>query len=166
MLVMFVISCKRKCDDVNSNYIEAFVKGQFEGDAPPVNWEFLFFADIENDSVIVTKNFELYQIYKKNYLDKYSTFRCFVYSLYYCKLKLSRNDIIDISRNCYKFNNKKSIKVNDVNRYLSDGKYIWNKKMTYEENFSVLYSFFKSEYYITESDYLGCFSLIKCSVTN
>ena len=169
VLVACLLSCtsqpKEEC--LHDGFLHEFSKADFESEIPPVNMGYLFFAELNNDSIIATDNFYLYQIYKQHYLDKFSNFHMFLCSLYNNEAILNEDFLNEkMLRNNFIFKKGDTFQ----KKYLSElkGRYfddLHNLKsdvnLSDEEKFNLLYFFFRNEYYITESDLTGSFSIWK-----
>lgn len=168
-LITCLLSCnnqpKEEC--MHDSFLFEYSKGDFESDIPPVNWGYLFFAEINNDSIIITDNFYLYQIYKKNYLQQFSNFHMFLCSLYNNDFFLERDFLNEeILRNGFMFKKRDTFENMDLSelteRYLDDLCYLEGAvDFSYEKKFNLMYYFFRNEYYITHSDLTGSFSIRK-----
>lgn len=155
ILHIALITCLLSCDNqpkeecVHDSFLFEYTKGDFESDIPPVNWGYLFFAEINNDSIIITNNFYLYQIFNKNYLQQFSNFHMFLCSLYENDIILQKEYIDEtILRNNILF--KKEISFENRNlselkeHYFNDSHYLKTKiNLTEDEIYSLLYFFLR-----------------------
>ncbi len=176
IIAFCVISCndntKREC--IYDNFIREYSKGDFESDIPPINFGYLFFAETNDGFIIITNNFYLYQIFKKYYLQEFSDFHNFLCSLYKGKTVLQEeylNEVMSIDNFIFKndsiFENSN---LSDLKKkYLIDNQYLKsNISLTKNEVFSLLYHFFKNQYYVLHDDYSGSYSIRNedCNGTN
>lgn len=169
VFVIYLSSCnsqpKKEC--LHDSFIHEFSKGDFEADIPPVNMDYLFFVELNNDSIIDTSNFYLYQIYKQYYLEKFSNFHMFLCSLYNNDFFLERDFLNEeMLRNGFMFKKGDTFENMDLSElkesYLDDVCYLEVAvDLSYEEKFNLMHHFFRNEYYITHSDLTGSFSIRK-----
>lgn len=162
VLVICLLSCssqpKEEC--LHDSFIHEFSKA------------YLFFAELGNDSIIVTDNFYLHQIYKRHYLEKFPSFHMFLCSLYDNEVILDR-DFLDETMLESNFMFKKEDTFDNIDLldlkecYLVDLQYlVGDIDLSEKEKFNLLYYFFRNEYYITEDDVTGFFSIWKNEKNN
>lgn len=172
MIVSAFSNCKQqnnmpKCS--HDRFIHYYTGEEFDSDTLIINCEYIFFADVGLDSVMITDNFSLFEIYKSQYIDKFSDFKFFLCSLYDNEIVLKKEDI-DIERvNKVMFKKEKSIidslrnenidKIKDY-YFTYDDFFRTNIEIEQNEKYNILYFFFKNEYYISHSDYDGSFLII------
>lgn len=146
-------------------FLREYSTGDFESDIPPVNWGYLFFVKIDNGSIIITNNFHLYQIFKKHYSQQFLSFQGFLCSLYKGETILQKEYIDEAAfRNRIVFKNETSFENSDISElrkvYFNDSDYLkTNVNLTENKVFSLLYHFFKNEYYVFYDDYSGSYSI-------
>lgn len=179
LIVSFMIflafgSCKQqtkipKCS--HDKFIHEYTGDDFDSDTFIINCDYIFFADVGIDSVMITDNISLFEIYKSQYIDKFLDFKIFLCSLYNNEIVLKKEDIDNNIERVNKVMFKKENSIIDSLRHENIDK-IKDYYFTYDnflrtnieieqnEKYNILYFFFKNEYYISHSDYDGSFLII------
>lgn len=170
-MILVFSSCKQRikmprCD--HDKFIQEYINEDFESDTSIINCDYIFFADVGVDSVIITDNISLFEIYKSQYINKFPDFKIFLCSLYDSEIVLKKEDIdINIERiNKIIFKKEESIidslrrkNIDRIKDYYfpHDDFFRTNIEIEQNEKYNILYFFFKNEYYISHSDYDGSF---------
>jgi len=174
---LMIVSAFSNCNHQNNmqkcnhdRFINYYTVEEFDSDTLIINCEYIFFADVGYDSVIITDNFSLFEIYKSQYIDKFSDFKFFMCSLYDNEFVLKKEDI-DIEKvNKVIFKKDKSIidslrneKMDDIkdHYFTCDDFFRTDIEIDQNKKYNILYFFFKNEYYITHSDYDGSYLIIR-----
>lgn len=175
IITLVFYSCQHKIKETKCHYnefINVYVGENFDSDISIINSDYIFFANMESDSVLITDNISLFEIYKSQYFEKFSDFKIFLCLLYEDKILLKKNDIDNNIEKINKVIFKKDSTLIDslsyenidkiINYYFTDDDYFRTTlKITQNQKYNILFFFFKNEYYISSSDYDGSFSIIK-----
>ncbi|WP_019540823.1 hypothetical protein [Proteiniphilum acetatigenes] len=96
IIILLLYNCQRPVEKTKCNhdkFIHEYAEENFDSDTFIVNFDYIFFANIGSDSIMITDNVSLYEIYKSQYIDKFSDFKIFLCSLYDDKTILKKEDI-------------------------------------------------------------------------
>lgn len=175
IITLSFYSCQHKIKETKCHYdefINAYVGENFASDISIMNSDYIFFANMESDSILITDNISLFEIYKSQYFEKFSDFKIFLCSLYENKIILKKSDIDNNIEKINKVIFKKDSTIIDslsyknidkiINYYFTDDDYFKTTlKIARTQKYNILFFLFKNEYYISYSDYDGAFSIIK-----
>lgn len=175
IIALIFYSCQHKVKETKCHYYEfinEYIEEDLDSDMFIVNSEYIFFANMESDSILITDNISLYAIYKSQYLEKFSDFKIFLCSLYENKITLKKKDIDGNIEKIDKLVFKKDSTIIDslsnekidkiINYCFVDNDYFKTTlKITQNQKYNILFFLFKNGYYISYSDYDGSFSIIK-----
>ncbi|KAF2519343.1 hypothetical protein E0W68_03045 [Flavobacterium salilacus subsp. salilacus] len=158
LFIIMIFSCnqsKTKECVVSKKYLTEFSKGT-DNNSPPLNPFLIFFIEIENNQVLELNNIALHDFYNTFYREEFSLeeFLCLIYNnnitIDKSFLKRYENRFKSYEVNLNSLTNLQDLRV----KYFKSKGNTLILKNNLEENLrvSILYSFFKDQYYICQGD--------------